>query len=93
MDSKEEVKQILTYAIEKIDNMDSPQGEEKSNVIDDILYSGKEKTTLCGFYIEQDLVKVLDRLSKESGKKGSNSIKSKLVNEALRKLFEENGLM
>lgn len=63
-----------------------------SGYLDELLEGdGKKKqgTTLTGVYLENDILKVLDQLAK----KGGRGAKSKLMNEALRKLFTEKGLM
>lgn len=49
----------------------------------------KDKYAMRGIYIEKDLASVLDML----GKKGGRGTKSKIVNEALRKVFSESGLI
>jgi hypothetical protein len=50
----------------------------------------KEDTqTLRGFYIENDLLAILDSLASNGGK----GLKSKIVNEALRRVFQDKGLI
>lgn len=49
----------------------------------------KEELSLVGVYLERDVAKVLDRL----GKKGGRGMKSRIVNENLKKLFKESGYL
>lgn len=49
----------------------------------------EDKYVLRGIYIEKDLVQIIDQLAK----KGGRGTKSRIVNEALRKVFVENGLI
>lgn len=53
--------------------------------------SGKKKNDLIltGLYLQPDLAHILDKL----GKKGGRGTKSRIVNDALRKLFQEKGLL
>lgn len=46
-------------------------------------------TVLTGIYLQKDLLKVLDSLAK----KGGRGAKSKIVNEALRSVFIDKGLL
>ncbi|MDQ0164062.1 ribbon-helix-helix domain-containing protein [Aeribacillus alveayuensis] len=51
--------------------------------------SHEDKYVMRGIYIEKDLAKVIDQLAK----KGGRGTKSRIVNEALRKVFTESGLL
>ena len=66
--------------------------EVNSDTLDELL-KGKKKLqdthVLRGFYIENELADVIDRL----GEKGGRGIKSKIVNEALKIIFKEKGLL
>lgn len=60
----------------------------------DKLIEGKTKksesyTVLTGVYLQKDLAKILDSLAK----KGGRGAKSRIVNEALRSVFKEKGLL
>lgn len=46
-------------------------------------------TVLTGIYLQKDLAQLLDRLAK----KGGRGAKSRIVNEALRSIFVEKGLL
>ncbi|MBU8908244.1 hypothetical protein [Desertibacillus haloalkaliphilus] len=67
-------------------NIDSNTDNDSSDAIDD-LFEKKDEPIFRGFYLDKDVVKVLDKVSK----RGSKGIKSQLVNEALRKIFIEKG--
>lgn len=64
---------------------------ESGSYIDELLGGGKKKNELIltGIYLQSDIAAVLDRL----GKKGGRGAKSRLVNEALKKMFQEKGLL
>lgn len=49
----------------------------------------ENETVLTGIYLQKDLSQVLDRLAK----KGGRGAKSKIVNEALRTIFTDKGLL
>lgn len=53
------------------------------------LFTEKEKPILVGVYFDPELAKILDEVSKGRPR----GAKSKIVNEALRKLFQEMGLV
>ncbi|MBU8855711.1 hypothetical protein BGM24_27720, partial [Bacillus sp. FJAT-26377] len=59
----------------------------KVDAIDILLQSPKDrsKRVYRGFYFDNDVLSVIDRVPK--------SYKSELVNEALRKVFKEKGLL
>lgn len=49
----------------------------------------RESSILMGLYIKDDIAKVLNQLAKKAGTGG----KSRVVNEALRKVFTEIGML
>ena len=53
--------------------------------IDLILAGKKEKKVYRGFYLDNDVLSVIDKVD--------SNLKSKLVNEVLRKVFKEKGLL
>lgn len=53
------------------------------------LFTEKEKPILVGVYFDPELAKTLDEVSKGRPK----GAKSKIVNEAVRKLFQEMGII
>jgi hypothetical protein len=60
--------------------------------IDKLLDEGSKKKddlVLVGVYLQPDLAQILSRL----GKKGGRGAKSRIVNDALQKLFSEKGLL
>ncbi|WP_368896531.1 hypothetical protein, partial [Priestia megaterium] len=61
--------------------------DSKVDAIDLLLQHPKErsKQVYRGFYFDQDVLSIIDRVPK--------SYKSELVNEALRKVFKEKGLL
>ncbi|MDQ0257962.1 hypothetical protein J2S74_005425 [Evansella vedderi] len=66
--------------------------EGKGDYIDELLEGKKKKsdeTVMTGIYLEKDLADILARLAK----KGGRGTKSKVVNEALRKVFQEKGIL
>lgn len=67
------------------------ENEAKGDFIDSLLdgKSGKDDLTLTGVYLQADVLKVLNRLAK----KGGRGAKSRIVNDALRKVFEEKSLL
>ncbi|WP_240962108.1 hypothetical protein [Priestia megaterium] len=63
---------------------------EKASTVDaiDLLLQGpkdRSKRVYRGFYFDDDVLSIIDRVPK--------SYKSELVNEALRKVFKEKGLL
>ncbi|RFB09318.1 hypothetical protein DZB84_24440 [Bacillus sp. HNG] len=62
-----------------------------SDIISDLMKNQKyeDKYVMKGIYVEKDLAAILDKL----GKKGGRGAKSKIVNEALRKVFKESNLI
>jgi hypothetical protein len=66
--------------------------QNEPDFLDTLLEPGQKKKNdliLTGIYLQPDLAKILDSL----GKKGGRGAKSRLVNDALRKLFNEKGLL
>ncbi|BBI30739.1 hypothetical protein [Cohnella abietis] len=55
----------------------------------DQIVDKQESSVLMGLYIKNDIAKVLNALAKKAGRGG----KSKVANEALKKIFIEAGLM
>lgn len=55
----------------------------------DVGHKKKEDLVLIGVYLQKDIAKILDQL----GKKGGRGAKSRIANDALKKLFEEKGLL
>lgn len=76
------------------DNVNVSSGDKKQGDYLDALIEGRMKkkeneTVLTGIYLQKDLSQVLDRLAK----KGGRGAKSKIVNEALRTIFTDKGLL
>lgn len=70
-------------------NIKTPGTED---FLDDLIRGTKKKDDqliLTGIYLQKDLAQILDKL----GKKGGRGTKSRIVNDALRKVFEEKGLV
>lgn len=68
------------------------EDEESGSILDDLLGKSQrieDTHVMRGIYIEKSLDKIIDRLAK----KGGRGVKSKLVNEALKKLFKDKGLL
>lgn len=65
--------------------------DEKTDFLDDLLTGSnkKEDAILTGIYLQPELARILNGL----GKKGGRGAKSRIVNDALRKLFIEKGLL
>lgn len=63
----------------------------QGDYIDSLLggQSSKNELTLTGVYLQKDVLRVLNGLSR----KGGRGAKSRIVNDALRKLFQEKGLL
>lgn len=57
-------------------------------IMNDEARKGMDKV-LIGIYIEPEVAKILDTLYKRGGR----GTKSEIANEALKKLFEEKGLL
>jgi hypothetical protein len=65
--------------------------EHGTDYLDELIEGPKKKQekALHGLYLDPDVAKILDNL----GEKGGRGAKSKIANEALRKLFMEKGLL
>lgn len=72
---------------------EQPAGGGDPDFLDKLLEEGKKKKkddlVLTGIYLQPDLAHILDSL----GKKGGRGAKSRIVNDALRKVFTEKGLL
>jgi hypothetical protein len=65
---------------------------EDGDFLDKMLNNGLPKKTdlqLHGIYLEPDLSKLLNKLSKQGGR----GAKTRIVNDAMRKYFKEKGLL
>ncbi len=51
----------------------------------------KKKPVLTGVYLDPEIAKILNDLGKKAGKGGGG--KSRIANEALKKVFQEKGLL
>lgn len=73
-------------------NLEQNSANNDSDFLDTIL-EGKKKNknelVLTGIYLQPDLAHLLDKL----GKQGGRGAKSRIVNDALRKVFNEKGLL
>lgn len=72
--------------------LESSAGSESSDFLDELIKGTKKKddqVVLTGIYLQKDLAQILDKL----GKKGGRGAKSRIVNDALRKVFTEKGLL
>ncbi|MGE8082136.1 hypothetical protein [Peribacillus loiseleuriae] len=66
-------------------NTSKNDGENASDNIDRLLSGKKAKKEYRGFYLDSDVMGVIDSVG--------NGVKSELVNECLRKVFKEKGLL
>lgn len=57
--------------------------------LNEIINVKKKEKVLTGIYFDADVLAVLDRLAEQGGR----GTKTKIVNEAVKKLFQEQGLM
>ncbi|MED4534218.1 hypothetical protein ABET51_15760 [Metabacillus fastidiosus] len=79
---------IVTDNINDIDS----DNDHNNDYLDSLIEGTKKKSNqpvLTGVYLQKDVLQVLDRLAKKGGK----GAKSKIVNEALRKVFMEKDLL
>lgn len=60
--------------------------------LDALLNAENEELLYRGYYLEKEVVKVIEKMGKKGGK-GRGGIKSKIVNEALKQVFKEKGWM
>lgn len=89
-------KEVGTAGTEKVTSTPSaneeataaPRKKESGSKLKSLI-NEKKSTTQVGFHIENDLHEVLKKLQEQNGR-GTNS---KIVNELLRELFEEEGLL
>jgi len=74
-------------AINSTSNLKASTDASKVDAIDILLQNPKDrsKRVYRGFYFDNDVLSIIDRVPK--------SYKSELVNEALRKVFKEKGLL
>jgi hypothetical protein len=67
--------------------------KHEDDYLDKLIGSNGKKSTnesvLVGIYLQKDLSQILDKLAK----KGGRGAKSRIVNEALRAIFKEKGLL
>jgi hypothetical protein len=73
------------------DNQENPN-TVKPDYLDKLLDEAtkkKDDLVLIGVYVQPHLEQILSRL----GKKGGRGAKSRIVNDALKKMFEEKGLL
>ncbi|NRD81136.1 hypothetical protein HPT25_27990 [Bacillus sp. BRMEA1] len=74
-------------------NENDNKQEVKMDYLDKLIEGNTKKnensSVLTGIYLQKDLSVILDRLAK----KGGRGAKSKIVNEALRSVFMEKGLL
>lgn len=71
---------------------ESSSGSESTDFLDELIKGTKKKddqVVLTGIYLQKDLAQILDKL----GKKGGRGAKSRIVNDALRKVFMDKGLL
>lgn len=73
---------------EKNNNAESP-GDYLDKLIEGNTKKKSNETVLTGIYLQKDISQILDRLAK----KGGRGAKSKIVNEALKTIFEDKGLL
>lgn len=73
-------------------NMNKDINNNNNDFLDNLIEGTKKKqeqNVLTGVYLNPSIVKVLDHLAR----KGGRGAKSKIVNEALEKIFKEKGLI
>jgi hypothetical protein len=80
---------------DKVNDEDNVIVNENVNINVDTIINGtkRNKTTLVGFHLEDDIKKALDKITQKSGKSGRQGIRSKIANAALRKFLEESGYL
>jgi len=78
---------VASYLNESESSNDRFEKASTVDAIDLLLQSPKDrsKRVYRGFYFDDDVLSIIDRVPK--------SYKSELVNEALRKVFKEKGLL
>ncbi len=68
--------------------------DDDNDYIDNIINGDKnkkKKPVLTGVYLDPEIAKILNDLGKKAGKGGGG--KSRIANEALKKVFQEKGLL
>ena len=85
------VDSVNNHVNENSDIKKDEKNISNSNIISDLMKNQKyeDKYVMKGIYVEKELAAILDKL----GKKGGRGAKSKIVNEALRKVFKESNLI
>lgn len=85
------VNETLTEEQQNVNDSNSEQNVNDNVINNDILASlvAPPKKTVVGIHMEDDINKVLKKLTKNKGK----GAQSRLVNDILRKFFEENKLL
>ncbi|MCC3359465.1 hypothetical protein [Bacillus sp. REN16] len=85
------VNDVNNQVIENNDINKDEKNNSNGDIISDLMKTQKyeEKYVMKGIYVEKDLAAILDKL----GKKGGRGAKSKIVNEALRRVFKESNLI
>lgn len=72
---------------------DTGKGSSNNNVNDNVninnIIQVEQKKELVGIYFDPDVKRILQEVTKSGGR----GAQSKLVNEAVKKLFKESGLM
>lgn len=74
---------------ENNNNNDESHGDYLDKLIEGNAKKKSNETVLTGIYLQKDISQILDRLAK----KGGRGAKSKIVNEALKAVFTEKGLL
>jgi hypothetical protein len=75
-----------------IDVNDNNKNDNQKDFLDNLIEGTKKRQPqriLTGVYLDPNIVKVLDQLAQ----KGGRGAKSRIVNEALEKVFKEKGLL
>ncbi|MCM3655507.1 hypothetical protein [Metabacillus litoralis] len=86
--SKSEIASTRTSEIKSKSKTKSTSTSNNEMDSIDLLLAGKKahsKRVYRGFYFDEDILNIIDRIPK--------SYKSQLVNEALRKIFKDKGLL
>ncbi|MBP1934878.1 hypothetical protein [Ammoniphilus resinae] len=92
-DNKEDDVSININNNDDLNEVDENKAEDEGmDYLDQLIEGGKKKkdeSVLTGIYLQKDIAQILDRL----GKKGGRGAKSRIVNDSLRKVFAEKGLL
>lgn len=91
MSNKErKLKGFNEVAKDPFDNTSNNNSENVNNsALKEILSAKRSNTVYTGFYIEEDLSKILNSLQQ----RGQRGVKSATVNLALRELFKKEGYL